>query len=1302
MSLSVNESKLNFNDNSNLNDFDLEYNNYNETKYFEKNLEKIPIQYIFSHKISKDGSYSFFVKFQNKSYKKSSWVQEKQIKKTLQVQELIEKYLKKYKDSPPEEPYYNSQYDIPKKIVSFRNSNGYPEFLVVWKGLSVVESTWESEHDIDDKQLISNYMELNNYIIPHYPLKGFFSNFEPISFFLSPFEHLNNNNYFIRLYNFLFHQISQNKNSFIVHPTTISYFESICSILYDIKSKNNSVAPILIISSRLSLSIWEDTLSKFKIFRILNYGGTQNECLFSERYEFLIPDTPCVQFNVFLTSFENFIRYNSKISYFDWSLVILDEINTSKNLFPSLNLFSNLNSEFRIILNKEIPKTSTEIIQYLYFLDFEKYFDKFNLDQSINDIFSHIYYFSLFRSYTFISPIINEENLGIEEILIDCEMSPIQQEYYNSIKESFLNSFNLQNLDDKSNKSNLGLLRKAINHPYLICGAEEKILLGEQSINDPSSDLDEVGNDVLVHSSGKLIVLDQLLIKLKDQGSHIALLCQSKRMLDIIQDFLSYKNYKFERIDGQTRGDRRKASIDRFNLPNSDVFIFLICSKEYVDDIKIPTATSVIAFNSNWDPILDINIIKKCEILNSSNFISFYRLFTSNSYEESLLMLYLLKNYGFFKNNDFNSLQTNFEFTNKLIKISKTNFNTLSSNSLNNLLQNAIRLTHIISYKNKIENNQNSNKQINYNKNTKLWTKKCSTDLLTFTLKYGYHRCEEFSQFSEHQNLSSDQIQSVMKIFIKWLLKEAQQPIDTYPDFEKLIKNNLTPFEKAFNKDKKDDLYDIITFSSKKKLDQLFELYYLHTLMISITNLPIDIPIFFIDNLKPSNWWTELNDKELLFEIWKNGYGYKGMTFTNSKYNNEIKSLLPRFRLILSNLIRIHKEYNQIINSNLEFNQESILKAFQFLSNENIENIINNLKNFGYFNYEEFKLKLNFQFQNEIYLKKFIKLLINLILNFNNKKNSESLFILNHKIEDILLLNDLINNFKEWKKNLETSNSIKLKEFLNKLLNQGLDSIKNEIEVEPTILNINNFIKKNNLIISKLPEISNKIEFPIKIGSTLIIHSIGKIVSDKESFHNDRYYYNPGFISERLFTSILDPSEKVWYRSLILDKGENKPIFRVELKDNPKYFFEGSAPSNPWLSVMKALNEKKKKLGLPAVRSLTVSGPEFFGLSNSIVLSLMKNLDNNDLKINSKNNNIIPKKTIKKTIIKKEVEYSSESEEYSSYSPEESSEIEEKIQNSITINFSKLIESNFGDELYCNINISSSKIRSVLKKINFY
>jgi SWI/SNF-related matrix-associated actin-dependent regulator of chromatin subfamily A member 5 len=80
-------------------------------------------------------------------------------------------------------------------------------------------------------------------------------------------------------------------------------------------------------------------------------------------------------------------------------------------------------------------------------------------------------------------------------------------------------------------------------------------------------------------NSGKLFVLDKLLTKLKALGSRVLIFSQMTRMLDILEDFLSYRKHDYCRIDGGTSHEDRTEQIDEFNTPGMSFCVFgLICA----------------------------------------------------------------------------------------------------------------------------------------------------------------------------------------------------------------------------------------------------------------------------------------------------------------------------------------------------------------------------------------------------------------------------------------------------------------------------------------------------------------------------------------------------------------------------------------------------------------------------------------------------------------------------------------------------------------------------------------------------
>lgn len=94
-------------------------------------------------------------------------------------------------------------------------------------------------------------------------------------------------------------------------------------------------------------------------------------------------------------------------------------------------------------------------------------------------------------------------------------------------------------------------LRKCCNHPYLFQGAEPgpPFMAGEH----------------LTDNSGKMVLLDRLLKRLKDRGSRVLIFSQMTRMIDILDDYCQYRGYDYCRIDGNTNGDDRDAQIEAYN-----------------------------------------------------------------------------------------------------------------------------------------------------------------------------------------------------------------------------------------------------------------------------------------------------------------------------------------------------------------------------------------------------------------------------------------------------------------------------------------------------------------------------------------------------------------------------------------------------------------------------------------------------------------------------------------------------------------------------------------------------------------
>lgn len=80
------------------------------------------------------------------------------------------------------------------------------------------------------------------------------------------------------------------------------------------------------------------------------------------------------------------------------------------------------------------------------------------------------------------------------------------------------------------------------------------------------------------------------------------------RMLDILAEYMSYKGFQFQRLDGSTKAELRHQAMDHFNAPGSEDFCFLLSTRAGGLGINLATADTVIIFDSDWNPQNDLQV----------------------------------------------------------------------------------------------------------------------------------------------------------------------------------------------------------------------------------------------------------------------------------------------------------------------------------------------------------------------------------------------------------------------------------------------------------------------------------------------------------------------------------------------------------------------------------------------------------------------------------------------------------------------------------------------------------------------
>lgn len=102
----------------------------------------------------------------------------------------------------------------------------------------------------------------------------------------------------------------------------------------------------------------------------------------------------------------------------------------------------------------------------------------------------------------------------------------------------------------------------------------------------------------MLRASGKLSLLHQMCVKLRERGHRCLIVSQFTSTLDVLERWLRHLGWGFERIDGTVGGLDRQPRIDRFNAPGSTAFAFLLSTRAGGLGINLATADTVFIFDS--------------------------------------------------------------------------------------------------------------------------------------------------------------------------------------------------------------------------------------------------------------------------------------------------------------------------------------------------------------------------------------------------------------------------------------------------------------------------------------------------------------------------------------------------------------------------------------------------------------------------------------------------------------------------------------------------------------------------------
>jgi len=604
---------------------------------------------------SSSDDYLYLVKWKNLSYIHCDWITEEKVLSQSQGKGRLQRFVRKdemaayqregNEDVEEDEPIPEDFVSV-DRILAERTIRERIMFYVKWRALSYAEGTWEYADDIKDDQKVEEFRKRNEMPsseeeLLRPPKRPELSSFEKL-----PMPTFKNGGelreYQMEGYNWLISCWFGRQGSILADEMGLGktiQSVSFCNYLF---SDRNIRGPFLVIAPLSTLGHWNREFETWTFMNAIVYHGNSDSRRIIQEYEWAYPKQskkrgPPYKWDVLITTYETILQESSKLRTVDWEAIVIDEAHKIKNRSSKLvSELNNFRSEHRILLTgTPIQNNPLEVWALLHYIDpvkFASQEDFSNEFGEVKDAETVDKLKDLMRPYLLrrLKEDVEKSIPPKEETIVSVELTRIQKKWYRAMLEqnfSFLDQGSKQAKNVGNLRNIVMELRKCCNHPYLIKEVEH---IETEGLDE------EAQMKNLIEASGKLVLVDKLLPRLKENGHKVLIFSQMIRVLDIVEDYLVQKRWGYERIDGRVRGNDRQQAIDRFSKKDSDKFVFLLCTRAGGQGINLTVADTVIIYDSDWNPQNDIQAQARCHRIGQKSDVKVYRLITRGTYEQDM------------------------------------------------------------------------------------------------------------------------------------------------------------------------------------------------------------------------------------------------------------------------------------------------------------------------------------------------------------------------------------------------------------------------------------------------------------------------------------------------------------------------------------------------------------------------------------------------------------------------------------------------------------------------------------------
>ncbi|KAG7523444.1 chromodomain-helicase-DNA-binding protein 2 isoform X1 [Solea senegalensis] len=538
----------------------------------------------------------------------------------------------------------NKQFQIVERVIAHSHktpSSNEPEYLCKWMGLPYSECSWEDGALVRKKfqHCIDSFMNRNSSkTVPSKECKVLKQRPRFVALKKQPSyigdEHLQLRDYQLDGLNWLAHSWCRCNSVILADEMGLGKTIQTISFLSYVFHQHQLYGPFLLVVPLSTLTSWQ---REFDIWapdmNVVVYLGDVMSRKTIRDYEWVNHQTKRIRFSALLTTYEILLKDKGVLGNINWAFLGVDEAHRLKNddslLYKTLMEFR---SNHRLLITgTPLQNSLKELWSLLHFLMPDKFDSWENFedehgkgrDNGYQSLHKVLEPFLLRRVKKDV-----EKSLPAKvEQILRVDMSAQQKQFYKWILTRNYRALAKGTRGSSSGFLNIVMeLKKCCNHSFLIKHPEE---------GDSETQQEHLQN--LVRGSGKLVLLDKLLTRLRERGSRVLIFSQMVRMLDILAEYLANKRYTFQRLDGSIKGEIRKQALDHFNAEGSEDFCFLLSTRAGGLGINLASADTVVIFDSDWNPQNDLQAQARAHRIGQKKQVNIYRLVTKGTVEEDII-----------------------------------------------------------------------------------------------------------------------------------------------------------------------------------------------------------------------------------------------------------------------------------------------------------------------------------------------------------------------------------------------------------------------------------------------------------------------------------------------------------------------------------------------------------------------------------------------------------------------------------------------------------------------------------------